>query len=166
VQISVPSPTLALLDLNQHCLATTARRLRRYAPSCHAGDVLRPIDIGMSGFDSIGLNYLLHCLPGNLASKSVVFENIMPLLNEGGVVFGSTILGIGVPRNFLARNLMEIYNARGIFHNLSDRREDLEAGLGAHFAAYSVRVVGCVAMFSARSGLEAAMPQPQPEFIR
>ena len=81
-------------------------------------------------------------------------------------MFGSTILGIGVPRNFLARNLMKIYNARGIFHNFSDRREDLEAGLGAHFAAYSVRVVGCVAMFSARSGLEAAMPQPQPEFIR
>src|SRR6266566_788988 len=25
------SPTLALLDLNQHCLATTARRLRRYS---------------------------------------------------------------------------------------------------------------------------------------
>jgi hypothetical protein len=38
------------------------------------GNVLQRIDIGMSGFDSISLNYLLHCLPGNFASKSIVFE--------------------------------------------------------------------------------------------
>jgi hypothetical protein len=38
------------------------------------GNVLQRIDIGMSGFVSISLNYLLHCLPGNLASKSIVFE--------------------------------------------------------------------------------------------
>jgi hypothetical protein len=146
----VESPTIALLDLNPHCLAATAKRLRRFSPSCYTGDVLRPIEIGAAGFDSIGLNYLLHCLPGNLAAKEVVFANIKPLLNGGGTVFGATILGTGVPRKLLARSLMAIYNTRGIFSNSYDRREDLEAGLGQHFAEYSVRVVGCVALFSAR----------------
>lgn len=143
-------PSLTLLDLSPHCLATSAKRLRRYAPSCHQGNILRPIDIGATGFDSIGLNYVLHCVPGDMQSKSIVFANIKPLLSKGGVVFGSTILGSGVPRNLLARSLMKIYNARGIFNNVSDRREDLEAALRTHFAQYSLRIVGCVALFSAR----------------
>jgi hypothetical protein len=50
------------------------------------GNAFQRIDIGMSGFDSISLNYLLHCLPGNLASKSIVFEHVKPLLRAGGVI--------------------------------------------------------------------------------
>jgi hypothetical protein len=144
------TPTIALLDLNPECLGATARRLRRYAPSCHLGNVLEAIDIGRSGFDSVGLNYLLHCLPGNLRSKSIVFEHLKPLLSDRGVVFGATILGKDVGRSLPARTLMKLYNARGFFSNLSDCRQDLEAGLKAHFGEYSVRVEGCVALFSAR----------------
>lgn len=144
------TPTITLLDLNRESLAATARRLRRYAPSCHLGNVLEPIDVGSSGFDSVGLNYLLHCLPGNLRSKSVVFEHLKPLLSPGGVVFGSTILGKDVGRSLPARTLMKLYNAKGIFNNSSDCRQDLEAGLKAHFGEYKVRAEGCVALFSAR----------------
>jgi len=144
------APQIALLDLNPNSLAKSAKRLRRYNPSCYWGDALHRIDIGMSDFDSISLNYLLHCLPGNLASKSVVFENVRPLLRDGGVLFGSTILGEGVPHNPLAKHLMKIYNAKGIFSNLSDRQSDLEAGLKAHFDEHTISIVGSVALFSAR----------------
>ena len=128
----------------------SAKRLRRYNPSCYMGNALQRIDIGMSGFDSISLNYLLHCLPGNLASKSIVFEHVKPLLRDGGVIFGSTILGEGVRHNPLAKQLMKIYNAKGIFSNLSDRQSDLEAGLKAHFDEHTIHIAGCVALFSAR----------------
>lgn len=147
-----PTPEIALFDLNPHSLAKSAKRLRRYNPSCHMGNVLQPIDIGMSGFNSISLNYLLHCLPGTLASKSIVFENVKPLLTDGGVIFGSTILGEGVRHNPLAKQLMKIYNAKGIFSNLSDRQSDLEAGLKAHFAEHTIHIQGCVALFSTRKG--------------
>lgn len=143
------SPTIALLDLNPNSLEKAAGRLRRYAPTCHVGNVLEAIDIGSSGFGSIGLNYLLHCLPGGLKSKSIVFQNVKPLLKDGGVIFGSTILGRGVEHNFLAKRLMRAYNARGIFSNLSDSQEDLEAGLRAHFNQCTICVKGCVALFSA-----------------
>src|SRR6266566_3010565 len=73
------TPTIALLDLNPNCLRTTAKRLRRYRPACHVVDVLRPIDIGDTGFGSIGINYLLHCLPGNLKTKRAVFAHLKPL---------------------------------------------------------------------------------------
>jgi SAM-dependent methyltransferase len=144
------APTIALFDLNPHSLAKSARRLRRYDPSCYRGDALHRIDIGMSGFGSISLNYLLHCLPGNLASKNVVFEHVKPLLKDGGVIFGSTILGEGVRHSPLARQLLKIYNAKGVFSNLSDRQSDLEAGLKAHFDEHKIHIAGCVALFSAR----------------
>jgi hypothetical protein len=114
------------------------------------GNALHRIDIGMSGFDSISLNYLLHCLPGNLATKSIVFEHVKPLLRDEGVIFGSTILGEGVRHNPLAKQLMKIYNAKGIFSNLSDRQSYLEAGLKAHFDEHTTHIAGCVALFSAR----------------
>jgi hypothetical protein len=150
------APKIALFDLNRHSLAKSAKRLRRYNPSCYMGNALQRIDIGMSGFDSIALNYLLHCLPGNLASKSIVFEHVKPLLTDGGVIFGSTILGEGVRHNPLARQLMKIYNARGIFSNLLDRQPDLEAGLRKHFDEYTIHIAGCVALFSARKGRGAS----------
>src|SRR5260370_2269721 len=78
------APTIALFDLNPHSLARSAKRLRRYNPSCYMGNALHRIDIDMSGFDSISLNYLLHCLPGNLASKSIVFDHVKRLLRDGG----------------------------------------------------------------------------------
>jgi Methyltransferase domain len=144
------APKIALFDLNPHSLAKSAKRLRRYNPSCYMGNALQPIDIGRSGFDSISLNYLLHCLPGNLASKSIVFEHVKPLLREDGVIFGSTILGEGVRHNRLAKQLIKIYNVKGIFSNLSDRQSDLESGLKAHFDEPTIHIAGCVALFSAR----------------
>jgi len=145
-----PSPFIALLDLNPNSLRATAKRLRRYGPSCYRADVLQSIDGDMPEFSSIGLNYLLHCLPGNLSSKSVVFENLKPLLRTGGVIFGSTLLGQGVQRNCLAQTLTDLYNKKGIFSNTDDGLGDLEAGLQKHFANCSVQVKGCVALFSAR----------------
>ena len=144
------APKIALFDLNPHSLAKSAKRLHRYNPFCYMGNALQRIDIGMSDFGSISLNYLLHCLPGNLASKSILFENVKPLLRDGGIIFGSTILGEGVRHNPLAERLMKIYNTKGIFSNLSDRQSDLEAGLKAHFDEHTIHIVGSVALFSAR----------------
>jgi hypothetical protein len=68
-------------------------------------------------------------------------------------MFGSTILGEGVRHNPLAKQLMKIYNAKGIFSNLSDRQSDLEAGLKAYFDEHTIRIAGCVVLFSARKRL-------------
>jgi hypothetical protein len=73
-----------------------------------------------------------------------------PLLRDGGVIFASTILGGGVRHNPLAKQLMKIYNAKGSFSNLSDRRSDLETGLKAHFDEHTIHVAGCLALFTAR----------------
>jgi hypothetical protein len=144
------SPAISLLDLNPNSLAITARRLGRYQPSTYVANVLEPLRL-TERFDSISLNYLLHCLPGSMLSKEVVFQNLKSLLNDGQVIFGTTLLGQGTPHNFLARSLRQIYNKKGIFSNQQDNLADLETVLSQHFAEYKLDVIGCVAFFVGRT---------------
>ena len=108
-------------------------------------------ELGDHEFDSIGLNYLLHCLPGALEAKTAaVARNLAGRLKPGGVLFGSTILGRGVRHNALGRMLMQVYNRQGIFANSDDDRAGLERGLAAELGSVEVEIVGAVALFSAR----------------
>ena len=144
----VQNPRIALADLNENSLHAAANRLRRYTPGIYVANVLEPMTIEPAGFESIGLNYLLHCLPGNISNKASAIRNLVPLLREdGGVLFGSTILGIGVRHNLLGRALMRAYNKRRIFSNFADRVADLEMVLRNEFREYSVQVVETVALF-------------------
>lgn len=145
----VATPTITLLDLNANSLAVARQRLRRYRPQTIRSDVLAPPPDRLSGFDSIGMNYLLHCLPGTMPEKGVVLKNFKPWLNDAGILFGTTILGQGVKHNALARLLMGLYNRKGIFSNRQDSASDLEDSLGAVFQDVSVHLHGCVAFFMA-----------------
>jgi hypothetical protein len=64
-------------------------------------------------------------------------------------VFGSTILGLGVVANPMARTLMRTYNRKGIFHNREDDVAGLEQQLATHFAEHRVTLRGTVALFEA-----------------
>jgi hypothetical protein len=55
-RFSNAAPRVALLDLNTHCLARTARRVARYHPEIYRADVLQPIVLDVRRFDSIALN--------------------------------------------------------------------------------------------------------------
>ncbi|MBI3897610.1 MAG: class I SAM-dependent methyltransferase [Gammaproteobacteria bacterium] len=146
-----PTPRLALLDLNTHCLAHTAKRLTHYSPEIYQANILAPIQINMPGFDSIGLNYVLHCLPGAFPEKGIAFANLKALLNPGGVLFGSTVLHGGVSRSLSAKALMRLCNARRVFSNERDDLNGLVQALEQHLKDVRVDVVGCVAQFSGRA---------------
>jgi hypothetical protein len=144
------TPRVALMDLNLEALAFTARRIARYKPESYRQNVLEPIAIEMKGFDSVGINYLLHCIPGSIASKAVAFDHLRPLMNPGAILFGSTLLQGGVRRGGLAKRLMDVYNKKGIFSNQQDDLEGLERALSSRFRDVSVQVIGCCALFSGR----------------
>jgi hypothetical protein len=72
--------------------------------------VLEAISVDAPGFDSSGVKYLLHCLPGTLAEKAVAFDHLRPLKRPGAVLFGSTLLQGDAPRNAAARRLMALCN--------------------------------------------------------
>lgn len=142
---------IVLVDLNQNCLDATARRIARYQLKCYRRNVLEPLDLpGERPFDSAGLNYLLHCLPGNIPSKAAVFDHVTEHLAPGGVLFGSTLLSDGIRRNAAARALMRHYNRQRIFSNSEDTLTDLQSSLESRFAEWGVEIMGCAALFWAR----------------
>jgi hypothetical protein len=141
-------PRLGLMDLNDNCLDAAGRRLARYHPEVYRANILDPIGLDISRFDSISLTYLLHCLPGTIKTKSAVFRHLKPLLNPGGVMFGATLLSEGVYRSWAAKRLMAFYNSKGIFTNDHDDLQGLRVVLSEHFTTVTVDVVGCAALFS------------------
>lgn len=164
-------PRIGLLDINQNTLEFASRRISRYAPETYTHNVLEPIPVDsegrpyslgavveqppslqerIAGFDSLGINYLLHCLPGSIASKSVALDHLKAVMNADAIVFGSTLLQGGVARNSLAKRLMEFYNRKGIFSNRRDDLEGLRQALSQRLHNLSIEVVGCAALFHGR----------------
>jgi ubiquinone/menaquinone biosynthesis C-methylase UbiE len=147
----VAAPAITLLDLNENCLNAASRRIRRFDPRCVMANALDPLP-PLGPFDSVGLCYLLHCVPGSIADKAIIFDRLRPVLAPGARVFGATIVQGDLPRSRPAQALMHLYNRKGIFSNAGDRVEDLETALTKRFQAVAVEARGNVALFEARAG--------------
>jgi SAM-dependent methyltransferase len=148
-------PQVTLVDLNPTVRKVAARRISRYQPQVIHANVLEPLPVPASSYDSVGMNFLLHCLPGDWPAKAAVFANAAAALRPGGRAFGSTILADGVKTTTAARALMRLYNSRGIFHNARDDLAGLSEQLADHFADHRLTVHGSVALFEAHTA-----PQP------
>jgi hypothetical protein len=132
------------------CLKRAATRIQRYDPKTVQANVLEPMALETRQFGSIGLNYLLHCLPRTLKEKAAVFDQVKSYLASGGIVFGSTLLAGGVKRSPIARALMRLDNSKGVFSDQGGSMRDLELGLAARFRHVRLEVIGCAALFTAQ----------------
>jgi SAM-dependent methyltransferase len=140
---------LVLLDINRHCLDRAAARLARFQPELHQVNLLAPLALDLAPFSSVGLTYVLHCLPGGMSEKLAAVDHLRPLMRNGAVLFGATILGRGVKPNLAARTLLDLYNAKGVFNNREDDLAALTGGLKARFDEVEIESEGCVALFRA-----------------
>ena len=140
---------LILLDINRHCLDRSARRLARYRPILHEANLLAPMELSVEPVDSIGLTYVLHCLPGRMEEKLAAIDHLRPVMREGAVLFGATILGKDIAPNAVARPLLGLYNEKGVFNNRDDDLRSLTEGLRARFATVEIEKRGIVALFRA-----------------
>ena len=139
---------LALMDLSTSCLDVASKRVARFDPELIEANVLEPIAYDGPRFDSIGLNYVLHCLPGEIGSKAIALDHLIALANPGARLFGATLLHDGVHRNWFARKVMDRNNAHGIFSNAEDSLVGLRSALSDRLSDSSVEVVGCVGIFA------------------
>lgn len=145
----VKEPLITLFDLNPHSLRAAAERIERYEPKLQMGNVLETISLE-GKYNSIGLCYLLHCLPGGMSDKAVVFDHLMPLMEDDGVLFGATICQGAAPRSWAAQKLMNFYNRKGIFSNEMDDPEVLAAELDHRFRDVIIHRFGAVSLFEVR----------------
>jgi hypothetical protein len=145
---------IGLFDLQQNCLDYTARRLARYQPETYQCDAMRPIHINADCFDSIALGGILHCIPGDMTEKGVVFDSIKPLMHARTKVFGYTILNQGVSKTLLSRATYFILQKLKVINGLDDSASQLTQELRKRFRTIEVKVIGCVAIFVAQSPIQ------------
>lgn len=140
---------LQLMDLNPDCLSKAADQLKHCQPKPIQHNVLHPFEGSAEPVTSIGINYVLHVVPGQFPQKGVAFSHLKHLLRPGGVLFGSTLLSIGVKRNLFGSLLMKAFNRMGIFNNSDDGLDGLRTALAQNFRHYRIEVQGAAALFSA-----------------
>jgi len=147
--------SLTILDPNPNVLRHVTQRLRGVPVTAVQADVLKPLPVA-GPFASVGLNAVLHCLPGPPDYKEVAIRNIATVLAPDGVLFGATVLGRSADHTWLARRVLTVFNRQGGFDNLDDSAAWLESALARSFASVNVRVIGSLAVFVARNPITPA----------
>lgn len=141
---------LTLLDPNPYVLGHASRRLGHLNPVAVQADVCKPLP-GSRLFDSVALNYVLHCLPGPRSRKAAAVGNVAAVLAPDGALFGATILGEPRLHTRMARAALWDLNRKGVFDNRADTEEGLRSILTESFNQVAVDVIGSVGIFSARA---------------
>ena len=140
---------LTLLDYSPGSLKWAARRLKDYTTCTIRHNLLRPLPPVSHPYESICLNYVLHCVPGSFNDKERVIVNLKASMAQGGILFGSTILGESSAKSYSAKLVLAYYNLLGSFHNVQDTEEGLVEALSKNFHYVDCRVIGSVALFAA-----------------
>lgn len=138
---------ISLMDLNPNCLDVAKNGLQDRAPKVYLHDIFKPEKSLSNQFNSISMNYLLHCLPGTMETKSEAIANAVSMLIPGGVLFGATILADANLHTKMSQRLCDFYNKKGIFSNQDDTLEQLKLTLSNHLNDLEISVVGCVCLF-------------------
>ena len=141
--------TLTLLDFSPSSLRWSEKRLHAVRPATLRHNLFEPLPAAAGQFDSICLNYVLHCLPGDFERKGAVIGHLKQALRPGGVLFGSTILGNDETPGNLGKRMLDFYNLIGSFHNAHDTKRGLVDALSRHFPHVHCEVEGAVALFAA-----------------
>ena len=145
------NPNITLVDINPFSLKIAEKRLARYQLKIYVADVLKSMDFCNGSFDSVSLSHLLHCLPGDMSSKGVIFNNLKKCLTPSSVIFGSTFLADDTRLNRSTNMMFKLANKMRYMNNLSDNIDGLSELLKLHFTEYEIETIGCVAMFWARN---------------
>ena len=143
-----PGSQVTILDPNMEVLRHAAKRLDGYDVTAFEADVLKPLPVH-GPFGSVGMNLVLHCLPGPMARKSAAIRNIAAVLDPQGLFFGSTVLGDEGNHGWAARRMLDLYNGRGSFDNRTDTEENVRQVLDASFEHVEYEVIGSIALWFA-----------------
>ena len=144
-----PPGSITLLDPNPSVLAHCAARLSHLDPVLVGADATQPLPFERR-FDSVALNYVIHCLPSAGDQKAAAISNAAAVVAEDGVVFGATVLGEPQLHTWASMRALEANNRRGIFDNRNDGVGTLERMLDESFRDHTIEIVGAVALFAAR----------------
>lgn len=144
---------VGIMDLNNNSLEKTKGALEKIGVSSVAvyhANALEGFPFQDAKYSSIGINYLLHCVPGSFDEKlGNIFKNLKTSISPGRSikVFGSTILIDEDKHTALSKLVMRFYHKKGIFHNQRDTLTSLIEVCNQYSKNVLINVVGAVAFF-------------------
>ncbi|KZF25344.1 S-adenosyl-L-methionine dependent methyltransferase [Xylona heveae TC161] len=147
-----PSVQLTLSDLSPNAIRVAKLRSGRHDATEILWDVTQPFPLSegkYDKFDSVSMFYVLHCVPGPVKNKVVVFENLKSCMTVDGVLTGATVLGKGIEDNFLGRRIRAHCVANGVFDNVDDDAETFINALRSNFHEVEVELIGVSLVFKA-----------------
>jgi SAM-dependent methyltransferase len=139
---------VTIVDPNPNVLDHASKRLRNLEVTAVEADVLKPLPVE-GPFESAALHLVIHCLPGPMSRKAAAVANVAAVLAPDGVLFGASVLGTSGPQTWLSRRVLDAFNRRGAFDNLTDTEAGLREILAASFERVELAVVGSIAIFAA-----------------
>jgi len=150
----IPTTThVVLCDISISALKTATDRV---PPPVQVGpplvaDILQPLPTD-DKFASVSMFYLLHCLPGPVQRKVVIFDHIKHNMTPDGVLAGATVLGprSGWVDSWFGALLRGFVVRDGIMDNLDDNAESITAALQKNFEEVESEIVGTVLLFKAK----------------
>lgn len=105
----------------------------------------------VNNIDSVGMNYVLHCVPGKLENKiDIMLQNLKDDKKEK-TFFGATVLFDKSLQSNLSNFELFFLNKYGIFNNNLDTSENLINYFEKNRLKYSYKIVGNVIIFNFKS---------------
>ena len=130
-----PDTMVMLCDLSPSALEAAKARLQdQIDVRTLQADILQPLPI-KNRFDSASMFFLVHCLPGPVQNKTIIFDHIRHNLTPNGVLTGATVLGPhrGWVDKWFGSLIRYFVNKDGIMDNKTDNPETLIAALHRNF---------------------------------
>lgn len=136
---------LYLMDINQPILNESKNNLKsKYSNIQVINHDIFKKPIKIENLESVGINYVLHCVPGNLEYK---FENLLKNLPINVNIFGATVINNSDKQTYLSKTELYFLNNRGIFNNHQDYSEDFLNFMINQKLNFTHQIVGNVLIF-------------------
>jgi len=99
-----------------------------------------------SEFNSVGLNYVLHCIPGRIENNIDSIINNLKNKNDY-ILFGSSVLNDTNLQTRLSRLELIYLNKNKVFHNTNDYSYNLINYFKINNFNYNYKIIGNVILF-------------------
>lgn len=101
----------------------------------------------VNNIDSVGMNYVLHCVPGKLENKiDIMLKNLKDYKKEK-IFFGATVLFDKSLQSNLSNCELFFLNKYGIFNNNLDTSQNLINYFEKNGIEYNYKIIGNVIIF-------------------
>ena len=146
--LNIDFNNLTLVDVNSKILHYSKNNLQSECSNIEilshdlfASQIPREVE-----FNSVGINYVLHCVPGNLQTK---LDKLISNLGDNKYnLFGASVICDPLHMNVIAEYELMFLNAFGIFNNNNDTYQELNEYLNNTNLNFSLKKQGYVAIFN------------------